>query len=118
MQTGDATNEQAWTRVRSPFDIRQWKRAHAQAVEGDVPLHITTAGQPWHFAVSFAADRASRDRSAPAVRLAVVRVPDEPGGTPEVRYFLQPFDGYELHLAQTYVPLDVHDLLPFAVEPQ
>ena len=51
-------------------------------------------------------------------RLAVVRVPDEPHGTPEVRYYLRPFDGYELHLAQTYVPLDVNDLLPFAVEPQ
>jgi hypothetical protein len=51
-------------------------------------------------------------------RLAVVHVPNDPHEKPIVRYFVRPFDGYELHLAQTYVPLDVHDLAPFAVEPQ
>ncbi len=51
-------------------------------------------------------------------RLAVVRVPNEPHGQPTVNYFIRPFDRYELHFAQTYVPLDVAELMPFAVEPQ
>ena len=51
-------------------------------------------------------------------RLAVVRVPHEPDGSPAVRYFIRPFDTYELHFAQAYVPLNVADLMPFAVEPQ
>ena len=51
-------------------------------------------------------------------RLAVVYVPPRPDGEPTVRYFVRPFDGYELHFAQTYVPLNVADLLPYAVEPQ
>jgi Domain of unknown function (DUF3883) len=51
-------------------------------------------------------------------RLAVVLVPNESDGAPTVRYFLRPFDAYELHFAQTYVPLDVADLMPYAVEPQ
>jgi superfamily II DNA or RNA helicase len=51
-------------------------------------------------------------------RLAVVRVPHEHGGEPAVSYFLRPFDTYELHFAQAYVPLNVVDLMPYAVEPQ
>jgi SNF2 family DNA or RNA helicase len=51
-------------------------------------------------------------------RLAVVLVPNESDGAPTVRYFLRPFDAYELHFAQTYVPLDVADLMLRAVEPQ
>jgi superfamily II DNA or RNA helicase len=51
-------------------------------------------------------------------RLAVVRVPHEPEGEPTVSYFIRPFDTYELHFAQTYVPLEVNNLIPFAVEPQ
>jgi superfamily II DNA or RNA helicase len=51
-------------------------------------------------------------------RLAVVRVPDEVEGDPVVSYFIRPFDQYDLHFAQTYVPLDVKSLAPFAVEPQ
>jgi hypothetical protein len=51
-------------------------------------------------------------------RLAVVRVPHEPDGRPAVSYFIRPFDTYELHFAQAYVPLNVADLMPFAVEPQ
>jgi hypothetical protein len=51
-------------------------------------------------------------------RLAVVHVPHEHGGTATVRYFIRPFDAYELHFAQTYVPLNVADLEPYAVEPQ
>ncbi len=51
-------------------------------------------------------------------RLAVVRVPHEPAGEPMVSYFVRPFDTYELHFAQTYVPLDVANLMPSAVEPQ
>jgi superfamily II DNA or RNA helicase len=51
-------------------------------------------------------------------RLAIVQVPDEPDGEPAVSYFVKPFESYELHFAQTYVPLNVIDLLPFAVEPQ
>jgi superfamily II DNA or RNA helicase len=51
-------------------------------------------------------------------RLAVVRVPNEPGGAATVSYFIRPFDTYELHFAQTYVPLDVANLMPYAVKPQ
>jgi superfamily II DNA or RNA helicase len=51
-------------------------------------------------------------------RLAAVFVPREPEGVPTVRYYLRPFDSYELHFAQTYVPLNVADLTPYAVEPQ
>jgi superfamily II DNA or RNA helicase len=51
-------------------------------------------------------------------RLAVVRVPHESDGEPTVSYFVRPFDTYELHFAQTYVPLEVKNLIPFAVEPQ
>ena len=50
-------------------------------------------------------------------RLAVVRVPHEPDGEPTVSYFVRPFDTYELHFAQTFVPLKVADLAPHAVEP-
>lgn len=50
-------------------------------------------------------------------RLAVVRVPDEPDGEPTVRYFVRPFDSYELHFAQTYVPLDVNAIAPYGSEP-
>lgn len=51
-------------------------------------------------------------------RLAVVSVPNEPDVDPVVFYFVRPFDTYELHFAQTYVPLNVVDLIPLAVEPQ
>jgi hypothetical protein len=51
-------------------------------------------------------------------RLAIVRVPNVPDVEPTVSYFVRPFDSYELHFAQTYVPLNVADLLPYAVEPQ
>jgi superfamily II DNA or RNA helicase len=51
-------------------------------------------------------------------RLAIVSVPNEPDAEPEVHYFVRPFDSYEMHFAQTYVPLDVADLIPRAVEPQ
>jgi superfamily II DNA or RNA helicase len=51
-------------------------------------------------------------------RLAIARVPNEPDGEPTVRYLVRPFDTYELHFAQTYVPLDVADLMPISVEPQ
>ena len=50
-------------------------------------------------------------------RLAVVEVPEEPGAEPEVRYLLRPFDGYELHFAQTHLPLKVADLMREAVPP-
>ncbi len=51
-------------------------------------------------------------------RLAVALVPNDPTGNPTVSYFVRPFDTYELHPAQTYVPLKVADLIPLAVEPQ
>jgi SNF2 family DNA or RNA helicase len=50
-------------------------------------------------------------------RLAIVLVPNEPDGVPKVSYFVRPFDDYELHFAQTYVPLNVADLAPYAEEP-
>jgi FkbM family methyltransferase len=74
MHTRETSIEQTWQPVRSPFELARWKRAHAQSVEGDGPLHITTSGQPWHFAVAFPAERPSRDRAIPAIHLAVVRV--------------------------------------------
>ncbi len=51
-------------------------------------------------------------------RLAVVEVPDDPDGEPAVSYFVRPFDGFDLHFAQTYLPMKVADLIPQAVEPQ
>ncbi len=51
-------------------------------------------------------------------RLAVVRVPNEDDGVPQVKYFVKPFDGYEPHFAQTYVPLKVADLAPHGLDPQ
>ncbi len=51
-------------------------------------------------------------------RLAIVKVPNEPEAEPTVAYFVKPFEAYELHFAQTYVPLNVIDLMPYAVEPQ
>ena len=51
-------------------------------------------------------------------RLAVVRVPHEPAGRAVVSYFVRPFDTYELHFAQAYVPLNVVELMPYALEPQ
>jgi superfamily II DNA or RNA helicase len=50
-------------------------------------------------------------------RLAVVLVPNHGAEDPVVRYFLRPFDTYELHFAQTYVPLDVGGLARHALEP-
>lgn len=51
-------------------------------------------------------------------RLAIVRVPNDNAEPTIVRYFIRPFDSYELHFAQTYVPLNVLELMPYAVEPQ
>ncbi len=51
-------------------------------------------------------------------RLAVVLVPNEPDVEPRVSYYIRPFDSYELHFAQTYVPLNAEELMPLAVEPQ
>jgi hypothetical protein len=51
-------------------------------------------------------------------RLAIVLVPDEAGALPSVSYFIRPFDGYDLHFAQTGVPLSVAELAPHALEPQ
>ncbi len=51
-------------------------------------------------------------------RLAIVNVPNEADLDPEVYYFTRPFDSYELHFAQTYVPLDVANMIPKAVVPQ
>ena len=59
-----------------------------------------------------------RDLPGERFRLAVVRVPHQDGGYPVVSYFIRPFDTYELHFAQAYVPLNVADLVPYAVEPQ
>lgn len=51
-------------------------------------------------------------------RLAVVRVPNEPDAQPSIGYFVRPFDGYEPHFAQTYVPLQVAELAPHGLAPQ
>ena len=51
-------------------------------------------------------------------RLAVVLVPNEPEDEPRVSYFVRPFDTFEMHFAQTYVPLNVVELMPTALEPQ
>ena len=51
-------------------------------------------------------------------RLAVVEVPEDSDQTPTVSYFVRPFDGYELHFAQTYLPMKVVDLMPQAVPAQ
>ncbi|MDO8389027.1 MAG: helicase-related protein [Actinomycetota bacterium] len=52
-------------------------------------------------------------------RLAIVSVPHNPAVEPaKVHYLIRPFDTYEPHFAQTYLPLDVEALLEHAVEPQ
>lgn len=51
-------------------------------------------------------------------RLAVVRVPDEPDAKSTIGYFVRPFDDYEPHFAQTYVPLNAADLAPHGLAPQ
>ena len=51
-------------------------------------------------------------------RLAVAEVPEDPEAEPIVSYFVRPFDGFDLHFAQTYLPMKVADLIPQAVEPQ
>lgn len=50
-------------------------------------------------------------------RLAVVGVPNEPDAAPTVRYFLRPFDRFELHFAQTNLPLDIRTIAPHGLEP-
>ena len=51
-------------------------------------------------------------------RLAVVSVPNDAKNQPSrVRYLVRPFDDYEPHFAQTYVPLNVETLLQQAVDP-
>ncbi len=51
-------------------------------------------------------------------RLAVVSVPHDPASQPvRVRYLVRPFDDYEPHFAQTYVPLNVEALLQQSVDP-
>lgn len=52
-------------------------------------------------------------------RLAVVAVSDGPSAEAlSVRYLVRPFDAYDLHFAQTYLPLDVSALADHAVEPR
>ena len=51
-------------------------------------------------------------------RLAVVEVPEDANAEPAVSYFVRPFDGFDLHFAQTYLPMKVADLISQAVEPQ
>jgi SNF2 family DNA or RNA helicase len=52
-------------------------------------------------------------------RLAVVAVSDGPNASAlKVQYLVRPFDSYDLHFAQTYVPLSVNALKDHAVEPQ
>ncbi|WP_419841245.1 helicase-related protein [Candidatus Poriferisodalis sp.] len=50
-------------------------------------------------------------------RLAVVSVPDDPAGEPQVRYLVEPFAGMTMHDAQPNVPLDVAKLLADARPP-
>jgi hypothetical protein len=48
-----------------------------------------------------------------------VSVSDGPNARAEgVHYLLHLFDAYDLHFAQTYVPLDVTSLIAHSVEPQ
>ncbi|MEP1122810.1 MAG: helicase-related protein [Ilumatobacter sp.] len=51
-------------------------------------------------------------------RLAVASVPDDPAGTPLVRYLVDPFADTMLNFAQTGVPLKVATLLAEAGDPQ
>ena len=51
-------------------------------------------------------------------RLAVVEVPEDPAAQPKVRYLIRPFDGYDLHFAQTHLPLKVADLARIAEAPR
>lgn len=51
-------------------------------------------------------------------RLAVVEVPEDSTAEPTVGYLIRPFDGFELHFAQTALPLKVADLKPKMVAAQ
>jgi superfamily II DNA or RNA helicase len=52
-------------------------------------------------------------------RLAIVSVTDGPNPTAShVRYLLRPFESYDLHFAQPYLPLNVNALIEHSVEPQ
>ena len=68
--------------------------------------------------ISVSAQQVQKARSNPdSWRLAVVSVPDDPNGDPEVRYLVDPFRDYTLHFAESKLSLDVADLLTAAGAP-
>ena len=51
-------------------------------------------------------------------RLAIASVPREPDAEPVVRYLVNPFGDYDLHFAQTHLPMRVADLIETAGDPR
>ena len=95
------------------FDILSRDPANGMVYQIEVKGHLPTTTEIKVSAVQVRQAKQNPDR----FRLAVVEVPEEPTGQPVVHYLLRPFDGYELHFAQTHLPLKVADLKPQAVAP-
>lgn len=51
-------------------------------------------------------------------RLAVVLVPEDPHGEPNVHYLVESFKGVSLHPAQTSIPMNMAELLIYAGSPR
>ncbi len=96
------------------FDILSRDPADGAVYLIEVKGHLPTTGEIKVSAVQVRQAKQNPDH----FRLAVVAVPEDPDAEPEVRYLLRPFDGYELHFAQTHLPLKVADLMQSAVAPR
>lgn len=96
------------------FDILSRDPADGTVYQIEVKGHLPTTTE-----IKVSAVQVRQAKQNPArFRLAVVEVPEKPTGEPVVHYLLRPFDGYELHFAQTHLPLKVADLRTQAVTPQ
>ena len=96
------------------FDILSRDPADGIVYQIEVKGHLPTTPEIKVSAVQVRQGKQNPDR----FRLAVVEVPEDPNAEPVVNYLLRPFDGYELHFAQTHLPLKVADLRIQAVAPQ
>ena len=96
------------------FDILSRDPTDSKVYQIEVKGHLPTTTEIKVSAAQVRQAKQNPDR----FRLAVVEVPEEPTGEPVVHYLLRPFDGYELHFAQTHLPLKVADLRTQAAAPR
>ena len=96
------------------FDILSRDPNDGTVYQIEVKGHLPTTPEIKVSAVQVRQGKQNPDR----FRLAVVEVPEDPSAEPVVHYLLRPFDGYELHFAQTHLPLKVADLAGQMVMPQ